>query len=93
MGCGFLVVLAFAGCGGLVALVTGNIRPERTHTNPTTPTTSKPTTSDYDLPEDYDHNHPENPQTIYTPAGSGRVHVKGYYRKDGTYVRPHTRSK
>ena len=24
---------------------------------------------------------------------SGDVHVKGYYRKDGTYVRPHTRSK
>lgn len=23
---------------------------------------------------------------------SGVVHVKGYYRKDGTYVRPHTRS-
>jgi hypothetical protein len=22
----------------------------------------------------------------------GTVHVKGYYRKDGTYVRPHTRS-
>ena len=21
----------------------------------------------------------------------GRVHVRGYYRKDGTYVRPHTR--
>ncbi len=21
----------------------------------------------------------------------GPVHVKGYYRKDGTYVRPHTR--
>lgn len=25
-----------------------------------------------------------------SPGGS--VHVKGYYRKDGTYVRPHTRS-
>lgn len=24
---------------------------------------------------------------------SGKVYVKGYYRKDGTYVRPHTRSK
>lgn len=22
----------------------------------------------------------------------GPVHVRGYYRKDGTYVRPHTRS-
>ncbi len=25
-------------------------------------------------------------------SGTGSVHVKGYYRKDGTYVRPHTRS-
>ncbi len=25
-------------------------------------------------------------------GGSSRVHVRGYYRKDGTYVRPHTRS-
>jgi hypothetical protein len=24
---------------------------------------------------------------------AGRVHVRGYYRKDGTYVRPHTRRK
>ncbi|MGN5953207.1 hypothetical protein ACP6L2_01205 [Sphingobacterium lactis] len=30
----------------------------------------------------------------YKPASSssGTVHVKGYYRKNGTYVRPHTRS-
>jgi len=29
----------------------------------------------------------------YTPTSSGgTVHVKGYYRKNGTYVRPHTRS-
>ena len=27
----------------------------------------------------------------YTPS-SGTVYVKGYYRKDGTYVKPHTRS-
>ena len=26
------------------------------------------------------------------PAYAGDVHVKGYYRKDGTYVRPHVRS-
>lgn len=24
-------------------------------------------------------------------GGSGTVHVRGYYRRDGTYVRPHTR--
>lgn len=27
-----------------------------------------------------------------SPGSSGRVQVRGYYRKDGTYVRPHTRS-
>nr|UOP05335.1 hypothetical protein LVJ77_03820 [Conchiformibius kuhniae] len=34
---------------------------------------------------------------VYQPASSysgyGTVHVRGYYRKDGTYVRPHTRSR
>lgn len=32
----------------------------------------------------------------YSPpsySGGGSVHVRGYYRKDGTYVRPHTRSR
>lgn len=28
-----------------------------------------------------------------TSTGSGSVHVRGYYRRDGTYVRPHTRSR
>lgn len=34
------------------------------------------------------------PSYNYTPSTSsgGTVHVKGYTRKDGTYVRPHTRS-
>lgn len=32
---------------------------------------------------------PTGPQ--YVPASGGRVYVRGYYRKDGTYVRPHTR--
>lgn len=27
-----------------------------------------------------------------TPSSGGSVHVKGYTRKNGTYVRPHTRS-
>jgi len=27
-----------------------------------------------------------------TASSSGTVYVNGYYRKDGTYVRPHTRS-
>lgn len=37
------------------------------------------------------------PATEYVPpsnsTGTGRVYVKGYYRKDGTYVEPHTRSR
>ncbi len=31
------------------------------------------------------------PAASATPSSSGRVYVRGYYRKDGTYVRPHTR--
>lgn len=34
---------------------------------------------------------PRSSSSSHTP-GSGTVNVKGYYRKDGTYVRPHTRS-
>lgn len=26
-------------------------------------------------------------------GGGGRVHVRGYHRRDGTYVRPHSRSR
>ena len=29
----------------------------------------------------------------HRPSTGGPVHVKGYYRKDGTYVRSHTRKK
>lgn len=41
----------------------------------------------------YDYYSPQYSPS-YTPSSSkgGRVHVRGYYRKDGTYVRPHTRS-
>lgn len=31
--------------------------------------------------------------TVSSYSSGGPVHVKGYYRKDGTYVRPHTRSR
>lgn len=34
---------------------------------------------------------PKIPST-YSGSGGGEVNVKGYHRKDGTYVRPHTRS-
>lgn len=38
------------------------------------------------------------PPSYFSPSPSSRssggsVHVRGYYRKDGTYVRPHTRSR
>lgn len=33
------------------------------------------------------------PSATPAPADSGRVYVRGYYRKDGTYVSPHTRKK
>lgn len=43
------------------------------------------------------HIYSPTPTTInYNPSNysnSGSVHVKGYYRKDGTYVRSHTRRK
>ena len=32
-------------------------------------------------------------RTPSSSASSGRVYVRGYYRKDGTYVKPHYRSK
>jgi hypothetical protein len=49
---------------------------------------------------------PTSPSPVYVPApayasppahtptnAGGDVHVRGYYRSDGTYVRPHTRSR
>lgn len=32
-----------------------------------------------------------SPPSSDSYSGGGTVHVRGYYRKDGTYVRPHTR--
>jgi hypothetical protein len=34
-----------------------------------------------------------NTPSVNRGSGTGRVYVKGYYRKDGTYVRSHTRSR
>lgn len=34
-----------------------------------------------------------SPTVTAPPTSSGDVQVRGYYRKDGTYVRPHTRSR
>jgi hypothetical protein len=38
-------------------------------------------------------NRPVNAQSETESASSGRVWVDGYYRKDGTYVRGHWRSR
>jgi chromosome segregation ATPase len=35
---------------------------------------------------------PNNSTTSQPTSSSGTVNVRGYYRKDGTYVQPHTRS-
>lgn len=42
--------------------------------------------------EHRDHAPAESHQTA-PPASGGSVHVRGYYRRDGTYVHPHTRSR
>lgn len=33
----------------------------------------------------------ERPSSVVVPARGGPVRVRGYHRRDGTYVRPHTR--
>jgi endonuclease YncB( thermonuclease family) len=43
-------------------------------------------------PEPPSYTEPRYIPPSYDPPSSGRVHVKGYTRKDGTYVPPHTRS-
>jgi hypothetical protein len=43
-----------------------------------------------------DRSQPHPPKKSQSKAQSNperRVYVRGYYRKDGTYVRPHTRSR
>ncbi|CAM3484485.1 hypothetical protein [Flavobacterium chungbukense] len=58
--------------------------------NPTySSSSSSSTTSNYTNSQSY-----RSVQNSYKPKSysNGTVQVKGYYRKDGTYVRPHTRS-
>jgi hypothetical protein len=40
----------------------------------------------------YGYSSKKKRSSSYSGSSSGTVNVKGYYRKDGTYVRPHTRS-
>ena len=54
--------------------------------------------SDIDLPSDsplnfLQYSSSRNLGKTSTINGTGDIYVRGYYRKDGTYVRPHTRSR
>lgn len=50
--------------------------------------TAPATSYTYTTPPSYDYDSTGS----YSSYNSGDVHVRGYYRKDGTYVAPHTRS-
>jgi hypothetical protein len=57
------------------------------------PVYSLPTKSNYSSTANSTYKTPSNYTTRNSSTNSsGTVHVKGYTRKDGTYVRPHTRS-
>lgn len=57
------------------------------------PVYSLPTKSNYSGTSNSTYKTPSNYTTRNSSTNSsGTVHVKGYTRKDGTYVRPHTRS-
>lgn len=45
------------------------------------------------VPADSARPQPRSGGSSASPSTGGSVHVRGYYRKDGTYVRPHTRSR
>lgn len=42
--------------------------------------------------QDYTYSSPRSSGSSSSSSGSGRVYVRGYTRKNGTYVQPHTRS-
>lgn len=58
--------------------------------NPSAPVGVAPLAGFYSPPATYA---PSPPGYTYRPSGGGPVKVRGYTRKDGTYVRPHTRSR
>jgi hypothetical protein len=45
------------------------------------------------VPTDSVKPQPPSGGSAASPSTGGSVHVRGYYRRDGTYVRPHTRSR
>ncbi len=63
--------------------------PPSSYTAPTTSYTyTEPPSYTYTPPPSYDNGSTGR----YSSYSGGDVHVRGYYRKDGTYVAPHTRS-
>jgi hypothetical protein len=54
------------------------------------PIYTSPTTPNYTESKTYESS--QNSYTSNPSSGGGQVKVKGYYRKNGTYVKPHTRS-
>ena len=66
-------------------------RPERRETPPP-PAPSPAPTRTYD-PDPIRWTPTQMSRSRAPSSGSGRVYVRGYTRKDGTYVRPHTRSR
>ncbi|WP_369764963.1 hypothetical protein [Flavobacterium sp. WC2429] len=58
------------------------------------PVYSLPTKSNYSGTSNstYQTHNTSTTRNSSTPSSGGTVHVKGHTRKDGTYVRPHTRS-
>jgi len=78
-----LTMLAFA----LVALACGGIDDPRSAPRPAVPAPASAPAATSPAAA------PAVTPTGYVPAGGDKtVHVKGYTRKDGTHVQPHTRS-
>jgi hypothetical protein len=60
------------------------------HKSPSSPAESAPRTNESSRAGDTPRNPKDTPTTL--PGSNGTVQVRGYYRKDGTYVAPYTRS-
>jgi hypothetical protein len=81
----------------LQAITTKHIAPEPVTDVPSAPPAPSVVRADaVDIerwsPSDYGYARPVTSNSSSSTSG-GRVYVRGYYRKDGTYVRPHTRRK
>ncbi len=87
----FLITPVFA--GGKSVRVKGYYRKNGTYVAPHTRSAPSSKSSSYKSSPSYKSNTNYSIPTYSEPAPSDSVKVRGYYRKDGTYVRPHYRSK